>query len=100
MQPPKPKDDGQVDPEWEKKPEVEKNAYRSFEGCGAFCDSQSDCFQYVHHGLTCGISRTFKLGQKTPERNGERWRSASHLTRIKAFTESNRPCSKVDWVEV
>ncbi|SLM33672.1 hypothetical protein LPUS_02207 [Lasallia pustulata] len=97
---PKPTDDDQPDPEWEEKPMAEKNAFRSFEDCGAFCASQPDCFQYVHHGSSCGISKSFKLGQKQPEKNGEKWRSASNMTRIREFTESHRPCKNVDWINI
>ena len=100
IEPLEPTDDGQPDPEWEKKPIAEKNAFLSFEDCGAFCASRPDCFQYVHHGLSCGISTTFKLGQKQPEKNGEKWRSASNMTRIHEFTKSNRPCTEVDWIEI
>jgi hypothetical protein len=78
--------------------ETEKKAYLSFEDCGAACNEDKECFQYVYYEQTCKLSHAFRLGKyKTPDSQGEVvWKSGWMLKKIRLWVEMNH-CQEPEW---
>jgi len=78
--------------------ETEKKAYLSFEDCGAACEEDKDCFQYVYYEQTCKLEHAFRLGKyKAPDSQGEVvWKSGWMLKKIRRWVEMNH-CQGPEW---
>jgi Fringe-like len=71
--------------------------YKSFNLCGKACQENPECFMFRHHGETCSLGRSWKLGRKRLLENGVSWKSGWNLNRINKFKAENSPCKAPLW---
>jgi hypothetical protein len=66
-----------------------------FEECARACEANIDCFQYAHHGQTCHIGMSVRLGyNKGGDRDGI-WRSGWNKTRLADWIDRQPACDQV-----
>ncbi|TVY39000.1 hypothetical protein LOCC1_G006871 [Lachnellula occidentalis] len=64
----------------------------SFEDCAQACEANQDCFQYSHHGITCNIGMSVRLGyEKEADQEGT-WRSGWNKTRLADWASKQPTC--------
>ncbi|KAG4424754.1 hypothetical protein IFR04_002102 [Cadophora malorum] len=64
----------------------------SFEECGKACEADEKCFQYSHHGTTCNIGMSVRLGYKRDLDSEGLWRSGWNLTRLRDWALKQPKC--------
>jgi len=84
---------GDTDDEWS---DVEKEAYQSFEKCGAACQANNQCFQYVYFDETCKLGLSFRLGAYKAPNKEVSYKSGWMLPRIREWQEAN-VCEEPEW---
>jgi hypothetical protein len=67
----------------------------SFEECARACEADTQCFQYAHHGHTCHIGMSVRLGHKKEADEGGIWQSGWNQTRIADWISSQPPCDHI-----
>lgn len=66
-----------------------------FEECVRLCAADTNCFQYVHHGHTCYIGMSVRLGfKKEPDEEGI-WRSGWNKTRLTEWISTQPVCDQI-----
>lgn len=83
-------------------PDIEMNAYKSFEDCGKLCKSVNNCFQFTYHAGACIYSRSFKLGKPTlrTDKEEDRWISGWEVERIQKWVEEQGQCGDPVWPDL
>lgn len=57
----------------------------TFHGCKEVCEKDEKCFQYSHHGNTCSIGMSVRIGSaKSADEKGA-WRSGWHTGRLEEW---------------
>ncbi|KAH7364073.1 hypothetical protein BKA65DRAFT_419260 [Rhexocercosporidium sp. MPI-PUGE-AT-0058] len=69
----------------------------SFEDCAHVCEADEKCFQYSHHGNTCNIGMSVRLGYKKDADDEGIWRSGWNMTRLAAWAVKQPKCEPVDF---
>ena len=83
---------------WEDLSEKERTSAESPQKCKELCDSDSDCFQWMHRAERCNLSRSIKLGGWTAAGNNEKSVSGWNMERFAEFDSSQNNCSGgPDW---
>jgi hypothetical protein len=71
----------------------------SFEECAKACASDMNCFQYSHHGHSCHIGMSARLGH-TKEKDGEGiWQSGWNETRLADWISNHPVCDETTFPE-
>ncbi|KAK6587423.1 hypothetical protein PZA11_000713 [Diplocarpon coronariae] len=64
----------------------------SFEDCAHACEVDEKCFQYSHHGRTCNVGMSVRLGYKKEADQEGVWRSGWNLTRLTDWASKRPVC--------
>ncbi|KAL2072690.1 hypothetical protein VTL71DRAFT_12033 [Oculimacula yallundae] len=67
----------------------------SFEECARACEADEKCFQYSHHGNTCNIGMSVRLGYKKEADDVGIWRSGWNKTRLIDWAAKQPSCGPV-----
>lgn len=71
----------------------------TFEECTSACERDAKCFQYSHHGRTCSIGMSVRLGS-WKEADGEGiWRSGWNKTRLLDWTSKQPVCEHISFAK-
>jgi hypothetical protein len=71
----------------------------SFEGCGAACEANTDCFQFQYDGERCFIGKAIRLGEHKFIGDDKRWRSGWHQGRVRDWISQQEACDTVEFPE-
>ncbi|PBP25808.1 hypothetical protein BUE80_DR003251, partial [Diplocarpon rosae] len=69
----------------------------SFEDCAHACEVDERCFQYSHHGHTCNIGMSLRLGYQKQTDQGGAWRSGWNLTRLADWASKQPTCEHLQF---
>jgi hypothetical protein len=58
--------------------------------CAGACEAEESCFQYAHHGRTCYLSKSVRMGEGRASDGRGTWRSGWHLARMERWAEGMR----------
>ncbi|CZT08582.1 uncharacterized protein RCO7_08135 [Rhynchosporium graminicola] len=64
----------------------------TFEECSQACEADERCFQYSHHGNTCNIGMSVRLGYKKEANKEGVWRSGWRKDRLIGWAKSQPKC--------
>ncbi|KAH9215376.1 hypothetical protein DL95DRAFT_388684 [Leptodontidium sp. 2 PMI_412] len=67
----------------------------TFEECAHLCELDEKCFQYSHHGNTCNIGMSVRLGYKKDADDEGVWRSGWNKTRLAEWAAKQPNCGPV-----
>jgi len=71
----------------------------SFENCAQACEANRKCFQYSHHGQTCNIGMSVRLGYEKESDGEEIWRSGWNKKRLDRWVSRQPKCDHVTFPE-
>lgn len=67
----------------------------TFEQCAQACEEDTNCFQYSHHGGTCQIGMSVRLGSERKADDDGIWQSGWHKTRLNDWAAKQPVCDEV-----
>jgi len=68
-----------------------------FEDCKAACEADVHCFQYSHHGDTCFIGMSVRLGYAKQVDQEGIWRSGWNRKRLEKWLSKQPSCDRVNF---
>ena len=83
---------------WDQLSYLEKASPESPDKCKDLCDSDSECYQWQHHGTECQINHSIRFGWAKQPEGDVRWISGWDFERINFFRQEMQECNEViDW---
>lgn len=65
--------------------------------CTQACEANERCFQYLHHGNTCYIGMSVRLGFERKEDEEGIWRSGWHKARLAKWASEQPECDEINF---
>jgi hypothetical protein len=67
----------------------------TFTECTQACEADPNCFQYAHHGSTCHIGMSVRLGHEREADEDGMWESGWNLIRLREWMAVQPPCDQI-----
>lgn len=84
--------------DFQKLPDTKRKAVESPQNCQKLCDTEQDCFGWMHKDNECRLSRSIKIGGHMSPDNGKRFTSGWNLKVINNFVKEMGDCPDgPDW---
>ncbi|KAI9812717.1 MAG: hypothetical protein M1827_004473 [Pycnora praestabilis] len=92
-------DQGQTytDNSWDALPELDKNAFTSYENCSAACHAKDECYQWMYQDRTCHMGTKITLGGRKVSEGTNQYISGWNMEKISQFRQNLEPC-KPNWI--